>query len=182
MARVSVVLPVVVCSWQRLAPLCCQSPTTNHPLSVSLCLSSLWRHALPSPPCPSPLPSSRLSRPLRCPGSDHQPGSVGGEGGGGGERVPRLDHGGRAGLCHDPCTGARFIVGGKVKKSFFFRRTRGSKRRAQIKSDLISSHRELLPPLDIRRISRTSHITKVYLTSFLKMKMVINMLMRVYAL
>ena len=37
MARVSVVLPVVVCSWQRLAPLCCQSPTT-HPLSLSLCL------------------------------------------------------------------------------------------------------------------------------------------------
>ena len=29
MARVSVVLPVVVCSWQRLAPLCCQSPTNR---------------------------------------------------------------------------------------------------------------------------------------------------------
>ena len=46
MARVSVVLPVVVCSWQRLAPLCCQSPTTNHPLSVSLCLSGAMRSLL----------------------------------------------------------------------------------------------------------------------------------------
>ena len=46
MARVSVVLPVVVCSWQRLAPLCCQSPTTNHPLSLSLCLSGAMRSLL----------------------------------------------------------------------------------------------------------------------------------------
>ena len=39
MARVSVVLPVVVCSWQRLAPLCCQSPTTSPSLCVSVSLS-----------------------------------------------------------------------------------------------------------------------------------------------
>ena len=48
MARVSVVLPVVVWSWQRLAPLCCQSPTNLHPLSVSvsLCLSGAMRSLL----------------------------------------------------------------------------------------------------------------------------------------
>ena len=74
------------------------------------------------------------------------------------------------------------LLGESEEEEFFFRQTRGNKRRAQIRSDLISSHRELLPPLDIRRISRTSHITKVYLTSFMRMKMVINMLIRLCTL